>query len=145
VKDYVVGAALFELERGHLERLLCWAIASAIGGLAALALAPRTRQPAFWRHLGIQCVAWGAVDAAIVALAWRGHVPREVGGAIALDRVLWLNIGLDVGYAMVGATLVILAWQAPRRPGLAGAGAAVVVQGLVLAALDAYLSARIVH
>jgi hypothetical protein len=90
-------------------------------------------------------VAWGLVDLGIVALAWGGLTPRDIAGAIALDRVLWLNIGLDVGYTMVGATLLIFGLRAPRRPGLVGAGTAVILQGLALALLDAVLSAAIVR
>jgi hypothetical protein len=90
-------------------------------------------------------LAWGVVDLVIVALAWRGLAPRDVAGAVALDRILWLNIGLDVGYAMVGVTLLVFGMRAPRRPGLVGAGVAVVLQGLALAVLDAILSAAIVR
>ncbi|MBA3854135.1 MAG: hypothetical protein C0503_06955 [Gemmatimonas sp.] len=115
------------------------------GGLLCTMWARRAEQPAFWRHAGIQTAAWGAVDLLIVALAWRGLSTRDLAGAIALDRVLWLNIGLDVGYAMVGLTLLVFGLRAPRRPGLIGAGAAIVVQGLALAVLDAILSAAIVR
>lgn len=145
MESYIVGPELLELERGHLVRLLWWAASSVLVGAVAAIAARRSPLPEFWRHAGLQCVAWGVVNAGIVALAWSGLEARDVGAAIALDRVLWLNIGLDVGYAMVGAALAILALRAPRRPGLLGAGLAVVLQGLVLAALDAYLSARIVH
>ncbi len=154
--NYITGPALLELEREHLIRLLVWAVGSMVVGALCWALARRDRAGAgdaggtggtahFWRHVGIQSAAWGAVDAVIVALAWQGLAVRDLPGAIALDRVLWLNIGLDVGYAMVGATLLVLARRSPPRPGLAGAGAAIIVQGVALAALDAYLSARIVH
>lgn len=142
---YETGTLLLELERGHLLRLAVWAIGSMLGGALLMHWARRARQPAFWRHAGIQTAAWGAVDLAIVALAWRGLATRDLAGAIALDRVLWLNIGLDVGYAMVGLTLLVFGLRAPRRPGLMGAGTAIVAQGLALAVLDAILSAAIVR
>ena len=144
--DYVTGSTLLDLERGHLVRLLVWAAGSIGLGLCAWLLARRAgSSAAFWRHFGIQCAAWGAVDALIALLAWPTLAARDVPAAIALDRVLWLNIGLDIGYAMVGATLLAFGLQRPRRLGLVGAGVAIILQGLALAVLDAYLSARIVH
>jgi hypothetical protein len=143
--DYVTGGELLALEQGHLFRLGVWAVGSLLLGGAMWAWARRAAVPEFWRHAGIQSAAWGAVDLAIAALAAQGLAPRDVAGAIALDRVLWLNIGLDVGYAMVGLTLLAFGLRAPRRPGLLGAGAAIVAQGVALAALDAYLSAAIVR
>lgn len=145
--DYITGAELLDLERGHLLRLAAWAVVSMVTGFAASALArrPHNASSAFWRHFGIQCVAWGLVDLLIVLAAWNGLAARDLAAAIALDRFLWLNIGLDVGYAMVGATLVIFGLRQPRRAGLIGAGAAVVAQGLALALLDAQLSAYILR
>lgn len=143
--NYVTGLQLLELEREHLVRLLVWAVASIAAGLVAWRWSARAASPPFWRHAGIQSAAWGLVDLVIVALAWRGLAPRDAAGAIALDRILWLNIGLDVGYAMVGATLLAFGLRTPRRAGLVGAGAAVVLQGLALAVLDAVLSAAIVR
>lgn len=143
--NYETGSLLLGLERDHLTRLAVWALGSILGGVLCTMWGRRAVQPAFWRHAGIQTAAWGAVDLIIVALAWRGLATRDLAGAIALDRVLWLNIGLDVGYAMVGLTLLVFGLRAPRRPGLIGAGAAIVVQGLALAVLDAILSAAIVR
>ena len=143
--NYLTGQFLLQEERGHLVRLLVWAIASILAGAVCLAWRRRSAVPALWLHAGIQSAAWGAVDLAIVALAWSGLSPRDLAGAIALDRFLWLNVGLDVGYAMVGMTLVVFGLRAPKRLGLVGAGLAVTVQGVVLAALDLMLSARIVH
>jgi hypothetical protein len=143
--DFVTGPELLALERGHLVRLLVWAAGSLLAGAACLLWSRHATVQAFWRHAGIQSAAWGAVDFAIVVFAWRGLSPRDGAGAIALDRVLWLNIGLDIGYAMVGLTLLIIGLGRPRRPGLVGAGAAVIVQGVALAVLDAILSAAILR
>lgn len=145
--EYSTGALLLGLEVDHLTRLAFWAGASLIVGAVAVFRVRRTSGPSkdFWRHFGIQCAAWGAVDFLIVLAAWGGLGPRDVAGAIALDRFLWLNVGLDVGYSMVGLTLLTLGLRAPRRLGLAGAGVAIVVQGVALAILDAQLSAYIVR
>lgn len=147
--DYVTGNALLVLERAHLVRLAVWAVGSLVVGLLLLVWSRRSALREFWRHAGIQSAAWGLVDLVIVAVAARGLTPRDLAGAVALDRVLWLNIGLDAGYAMVGLTLIAVGGRASpngsRRPGLVGAGAAIVLQGVALAALDGYLSAAIVR
>jgi hypothetical protein len=61
---------------------------------------------------------------------------RDADGAARLDRLLWLNTGLDVGYVAVGLTLAIAGWSLGRRLGAVGAGLGVVVQGMALLALD---------
>lgn len=144
--DMVTGPALLALERGHLDRLTILAVVSIALGAVMLAW-HRYRawgQP-FAQHFGIQSTAWGVVDLAIVWWAAHGLSERDLRGAVALDRVLWLNIGLDVGYAMVGATLVVCGWRLGRRMGLVGAGAAIIAQGIALAVLDAQLSAALVR
>ena len=144
--EMATGSALLVLEQGHLDRLTILAVVSITVGIAMLAW-HRLRaggQP-FAQHFGIQSAAWGVVDLAIVWWAARGLSERDLSGAVALDRVLWLNIGLDIGYAMVGATLVICGWRLGRKMGLVGAGAAIIVQGIALAALDAQLSAALVR
>ena len=95
----------------------------------------RTTAPLL-RHFAIQTAAWGAVNLAIVAWAWRGLKFRDFAGSQSLLNVLWLNTGLDVGYAAVGVTLALAAWRWGQRPGGVGAGLGVVVQGVALALLD---------
>ena len=104
---------LLAAERGHLLRLALWGAMSVVAGSAILALlsARRVRSPLL-QHFAIQTAAWGAVDLAICAAAWRGLTLRDLTGAVALDRFLWFNIGLDVGYVAVGVTLFALAWLA---------------------------------
>lgn len=144
--EIVTGPSLLVLEQEHLDRLTVLAVASIAIGLAMFAWhrSRRGGRP-FVQHFGIQSAAWGAVDLAIVWWAARGLAERDLEGALALDRVLWLNIGLDLGYAMVGATLVLCGWRLGRKLGLVGAGAAIIVQGIALAALDAQLSAALVR
>jgi len=137
---------LLALERAHLLRLGAWAIGSLLAGTLLLALVALRRaagpQPLL-RHFGIQTAAWGAVDLAIVLWAWRGLALRDHAGATALDRFLWLNLGLDVGYVAVGATLAVAGWTLGRRLGAVGAGLGVVVQGAALFLLDLLLVRQI--
>jgi hypothetical protein len=143
--SHAVGPELLALEQAHLLRLTVWAGVSILAGTLILAAQRlRARVTPLPLHFAIQCIAWGSVDLAIVWFASRGLSPRDLAGAIALDRFLWLNIGLDIGYVMLGVTLVMCGRRFARE-GLVGAGSAIVVQGLALAALDAQLSALLVR
>ncbi|MCU0648009.1 MAG: hypothetical protein MUF00_08440 [Gemmatimonadaceae bacterium] len=135
---------LLSLERAHLLRLLLWAAASIVVGTALLALRARQGDTApLVRHLAIQTIAWGVVDAAIAGVAWPQLTLRDYASALALDRFLWLNIGLDAGYVGVGLTLALCGWRLGRRLGLVGAGVGVIIQGLALFVLDLILAAQL--
>ncbi|HEX4934053.1 MAG TPA: hypothetical protein VFV33_12780 [Gemmatimonadaceae bacterium] len=135
---------LLDAERAHLLRLALWGGLSVVTGSAlwALLLARRLPSPLL-RHFAIQTAAWGGVDLAICAVAWRGLRLRDLAGAVALDRFLWFNIGLDAGYVAVGVTLALVGWRLSRSLALVGAGIGVVVQGTALALLDLILASAI--
>lgn len=137
---------MLEFERIHILKLTIWAALSvAVGLLLLTALRLRRTDSALLRHFAIQTAAWGAVDLAIVFWARSRLSLRDLAGATELDRFVWLNIGLDVGYAGVGLTLALTGWALGRRLGLVGAGLGVIVQGLALAVLDLQLAATIVR
>jgi hypothetical protein len=125
-------------ERAHLLRILAWGAASVVASsaIAALIAVRRVRSPLL-THFAIQTAAWGAIDLLLAGLAWRGLAMRDSAGAERLDRLLWLNTGLDVGYIAVGVTLAVAGWTLGRRMGAVGAGIGVVLQGIALLALDA--------
>lgn len=136
--------ALLALERTHLLRLTLWGGASVLVGTLLLALlALRKQSSPLLQHFAIQTAAWGAVDLAIAAWARTGLALRDLDGATRLVNILWLNVGLDVGYAGVGLTLALAAWRLGPRWGAVGAGIGVIVQGLALALLDLVLLAEI--
>ena len=142
--SYMWADTLEALERAHLLRLLVWGAASVLAGTALLAwLRVGSRQSALLKHFAIMSAAWGAVALATGLVLWSQLSVRDVAGATRLDRLLWLNIGLDAGYVLVGVTLVMMGWNVGRRLGLIGAGIAVVVQGFALALLDLVLAAQI--
>jgi hypothetical protein len=135
---------LLAAERTHLLRLLAWGAASVLIGTALLAwLHASARRSSLLEQFGIQTAAWGAVELALAALGRASLGPRDLAAATRLDRVLWLNLGLDAGYVMVGLTLVVLGWRLGRRLGLVGAGLGVCVQGMALALLDLLLASQI--
>ena len=129
-------------ERAHLARVLLWGGASLLVGSLVLALLAvrRVRSPLLL-HFAIQTAAWGAINVVLAALARRGLAPRDVSGATRLDRFVWFNNGLDLGYVAVGVTLAIVGWRLGHRLALVGAGMALVVQGLALLVLDLRFSA----
>lgn len=135
---------LLAVERAHLLRLVLWGSASLVLGATLLAFlkARRQRSPLL-QQFAIQTAAWGAIELGLAANGLRTLALRDLAGATRLDRFLWLNIGLDAGYVLVGITLLIAGWRIGRRPGLVGAGLGVVVQGTALAILDMGLASQI--
>lgn len=135
---------LLAAEGAHVIRLLAWGGGSVLIGTTLLAwLHVGHRRSSLLQHFGIQTAAWGAVVLVIGVFARITLSPRDLASATRLDRLLWLNVGLDIGYALVGLTLVVVAWRFGRRLGLVGAGLAVVIQGLALALLDLLLASQI--
>lgn len=141
---YMWADTLEVAERAHLLRLLVWGAASVLSGTALLAwLRVGARRSPLLKHFAIQVAAWGVVDAIIAAALMVQIAPRDIASATRLDRILWLNIGLDAGYVLVGITLMMAGWRMGRRLGLVGAGIGVAVQGSALVWLDLVLAAQI--
>jgi hypothetical protein len=135
----VFADTLLAIERAHLARLLVWALGSILSGTLLLALVTVRAASGplpLLRHFAIQTAAWGAINLAIALWAQRGLKLRDYDGARSLDRILWLNLGLDVGYIGVGITLAVAGWVLGRRLGAVGAGIGVAVQGAALFLLD---------
>jgi hypothetical protein len=132
------------LERAHLLRLIVWGAASVLAGTALLAwLRVGARESSLLKHFAITSAAWGALDIVVGLVLLTRLSIRDIAGATRLDRLLWLNIGLDAGYILVGLTLIVVGWKVGRRLGLVGAGTGVIVQGFALALLDLVLATQI--
>ncbi len=140
-------------EADHLRRLGLWGASSVVGGAGLFALS----QPALLgdgapRQLegfAIQSMAWGGINLAIVAIG--SLAPKTTPTmstmskmrADALDaeddlaKVLWVNVGLDVGYMMAGGTMMA-ASQLGAEPSVdwLSHGAGIVTQGAGLFILD---------
>ena len=131
------GDSLQLAEQQHLIRLFVWSEASIVVGgiMLAMLLWKRIASPLL-RHFAIQTAAWGGIILLIAIFSWQRMVVRDHASAVALDRLVWMNIGLDIGYVAVGATLALTGWFGARRLGPVGAGVAIVIQGAVLAGLD---------
>lgn len=138
-----LGAALIEAQKAHLWRVAGWGAASLVAGLWMMAVTSPGAQPS-WRGFGIQAAAWGAINLGIVAWAFgSGIAPAAttLTGALAAEdaygNILLLNLGLNVGYMAVGATLAIAAGHGlARAHAVRGHGLGLIVQGLGLLILD---------
>jgi hypothetical protein len=135
---------LLSAERTLFLRLLVWGAASVLVGTALVAwLWARGRPSSLLEQFAILTAGWGAVEVVYAAVARAGLAPRDLAGATRLDRLLWLTIGLDIGFVLIGLTLVATGWRLGRRLGLVGAGTAVVVQGTALLLLDLLIASQI--
>ncbi|MHB1313422.1 MAG: DUF6992 family protein [Gemmatimonadaceae bacterium] len=132
------------LERAHLNRLAGWGMASAIAGALLLLLVWRKRasMPMPF-HFALQTTLWGFVELVFAGGGFRALALRDHAAAVSLDRMLWLTIGLETGYTLVGVTLVLVGWLMGRRLGVVGAGVGVAVQGAALVVLDLVLAGQV--
>lgn len=131
---------IWQRERSLAHVTVGWGGVSMAAGLG-FAL----RRDPWWRAFGLQTAGWGAVDLGIAVLAgWlqdrrmrRSSDPYAPAALeaerVALRRVLLANAVADVGYVALGGVLARNA-----RPRVAGAGVAVVVQGIFLLLHDSY-------
>ncbi len=138
-----LSQALRADQQAHLWRVGAWGLANAVGG-AALALASDRSADAGRWAFGVQSGAWGVVNVGIAVVGLVGG-PGEVTGewalALAAENgyadVLLVNLGLNVGYAAVGGTLLAVAGRGVPNPAAwRGHGAALVLQGAGLFVLD---------
>ncbi|HEX5580263.1 MAG TPA: hypothetical protein VFX39_01730, partial [Gemmatimonadaceae bacterium] len=127
---------LYLAERAHLIQLFAWSGVSVAVGVLLVALPAVRRRSPLLLHLALQTAAWGAVVLAATAMRWRELQYRDLAGYTQLDRMLWLDVGLEVGYVGIGLTLLVTALAFGRRLAPAGAGIGIVVQGLALLVLD---------
>jgi hypothetical protein len=133
---------LLQAERQHLLRLLFWAGLSIIAATAVAAtVVIRRVRSSLLVQFAIQMLVWGGLVGAIAGVLLTRAQLRDVSGAARLERIVWMNIGLDAGYVAAGGVLAICAWRFGRRMGPIGAGIGVVVQGLALLLLDLQFAA----
>ena len=140
---------LEQARRAHLRRVLWWGAASLVAGVG-LAASADDDQPTR-RGFGLQTAGWGAVDVAIAAWGLRAGsdpatTPQEALEAEdAWTHVLLVNLGLNVGYVLVGTALHVASQHGLRSgASVRGHADAVIVQGAALFVLDgiAWISSR---
>ena len=123
---------------------MAWGGLSLVTGLAGAGLSSDR-----WRRsFGLQTAGWGAVDLVIAVVAERlqdrrmsarpdAYAPlTQERERVTMRRILLVNAAADAGYVALGAVLA-----RDPRPRVAGAGAAIVVQGAFLLAHDGFHAA----
>lgn len=135
---------LLDAERQHLVALLFWSALSIIGATAiAVTLAARRARSPLLEQFALQMLAWGAIFGMIAGVEVHGLARRDVSGATRLEHILWMNIGLDVGYVAVGVVLGAVGYRLARSMAAVGAGVGLVVQGLAVLLIDLHFAALI--
>lgn len=135
--------SLQQAEQFHLLRLAAWGALCVVAGTLLTLLVFRRTGVGLLRHFAMHTAGWGVVVLAFAGIAWTRLGPRDHAGAVTLDRFLWLSVGFDAGLVLTGLTLAAAGWATGRRLGMIGAGTAVVVQGVALAALDLMMTGQV--
>ncbi len=133
---------IWKLQTTITRRLTAWSLFSLLSG-AGMLLAG-----AFWRGMGVQFLAWGAIDLAIAgfgALGTRRRYDRlnpderlrvQPQERAKLSRILWVNAGLDVLYVAGGIALALTLGQSDAF--WQGGGWGIVLQGGFLLVFDVF-------
>jgi len=129
------------------RRLSYWSLACIGFGLPILTLSP------FWRGVGIQFIAWGAIDLLIAIVGTNSAkrrkarlTPDELADSALkegskLKRILLINTGLDVLYVAAGIALILT--LGVESPEWHGHGWGIIVQGSFLFFFDLYHAMKI--
>ena len=143
--DSLVRAQAAQLQRAktdHLWRVAAWGGANALGGLALVWASSRSGQSTRW-HFGAMSAGWGMVNVGIAAggLLASGPPPSELNALLAAERqfhdILLFNLGLNVAYSAVGATMLGASYYGIENVGRwRGFGTSLILQGLGLLVLD---------
>lgn len=132
----------WEQQRTLAKTTTGWAVASMVVGAVWA-----SRRDPWWRSFGQQHLGWGLVDLGIVVVV-QGLQRREMSrlpdpyDADVVDlrrrhlhKIMLGNAIADAGYVLTGAGMCRKLRHKPRG---AGAGAAIVIQGVFLMVHDAY-------
>jgi hypothetical protein len=136
------SAQLGAAKTAHLWRVGAWGGVNALGGLALVWASSRSTQSTRW-HFGAMSAGWGLVNVGIAAggLLASGTPPPEAGPLLAAERqfhdVLLFNLGLNVAYSAVGATMLGASYYGVDDVGRwRGFGSSLILQGAGLLVLD---------
>jgi hypothetical protein len=137
-------ATIWEFQKLVSQRLLLWSgMSTALGLMMSLF-------GAFGRGIGSQFVGWAVVNAAIAVVGSFFSDQRKlqlvapdapkhlIQEANSLQRLLWINAGLDVLY-MLGGWLTMRSQKDFRR----GMGVGIILQGLFLFVFDIFHALKV--
>ncbi len=139
----VLSSELHAAQRAHLWRVAAWGGANAFGGLALTWGTERASTPARW-NFGAMSAGWGAVNVGIAAiglLSTPSAPLTDPNAVLAAERqfhdILLFNLGLNVAYSAVGATMLSAGYRDVSNAGRwRGFGTSLILQGIGLLVLD---------
>lgn len=141
----VWSGAVLTAERLHVAALFLWAAASVLFGGAVLVLLARHRAAAaLLRAFALQALAWGALEALGASLWWHALGNRDATSFAQFTALLLNAAWVLAACTIAGVTLVVGGRVLARRPAVSGSGLGILVQALVLLALDASLVGQLV-
>ncbi|NDJ52877.1 MAG: hypothetical protein GYB68_07325 [Chloroflexi bacterium] len=131
---------IWDFQQHISQRLLIWSVGSIVAGLVTLASGK-----AIGRGLGIQNITWGAIDGLIAIFGLRAANQRmadpeamspetEARETENLRRILWINTGLNIGYLLTGAAILLT--RGRENEEARGHGIGVLIQGSFLFVTD---------
>lgn len=139
-----LSADLHSAQRTHLWRVAAWGGANVLGGLALVGGSSRSGPTAARWNFGAMSAGWGAVNVGIAAagLATTPSAPlSDPAAVLSAERqfhdILLVNLGLNVGYAAVGGTLLAAGYRdVTNAARWRGFGTSLIIQGAGLLILD---------
>lgn len=129
--------AFLNYEMKAMTTLMTWAAASVLTGTMLTV----TGGDDYTRAVGVQNIAWGAIDGVIAGIGYRGirnqfQLDKPVAHWQAEERksrkIFLINAGLDVLYVATGAALMGFG----KTDFVRGSGAGVILQGSFLFVFD---------
>jgi len=136
------STALQDAKTAHLWRVAAWGGANALGGLALAWGVGRSDRSAAW-HFGAMTAGWGAVNVGIATIGLSTATPPAptaeavLGAERQFHDLLLFNLGLNVAYAAVGATMLGAGYRDVSNAGRwRGFGTSLILQGAGLLVLD---------
>lgn len=148
---HIDSTELRSAQRAHLWRVAGWGGANALGGLALMWGTSRASSAARW-HFGAMSAGWGVVNIGIAAAGLVGTPTAPITDpdtALAAERqfhdILLFNLGLNVAYSAVGATMLSAGYRnVSRAARWRGFGTSLILQGVGLLVLDgiAFVASR---
>ena len=125
-----------------LGGLLAWGTGSVVVGAG---LAPS--RSAITRHIGLQAIAWGLIDALLALNGRRGARSRIAQphtsnvsaeqAARRFQQIVGVNVGLDALYILAAVRLLQSSRERPQRRGI---GLGILIQALFLLPYDLLLA-----
>ena len=128
---------LLRAEQLHLLRVLAWGALTVLVGTALTVAGSMPRgRGSILRPLGAPLAGLGVVEVVAAGAMYRAAALTDAAGAVRLQNLAWLQLGLFAGCAAAGVLLAVVS-RAARLPRASGAGVALAVHGAALVALTA--------